>query len=43
MEEDIYALITPEACVERRITAGGPGRDRMQEAIAVYKQKLGME
>ena len=42
VEEDIYALITPEACVSRRKTQGGPAPEAMKKEIARYRELLGM-
>ncbi len=43
VEEDIYALITPEACVSRRKTQGGPAPEAMKKEIARYRVLLGMD
>ena len=43
VEEDIYALITPEACVSRRKTEGGPAPEAMAREIARYRALLGMD
>ena len=40
-EQDIYDSISLEACVERRITAGAPGKAAMDKVIAQYKELLG--
>ena len=42
VKEDIYEVITPEACVQKRQTTGAPGRAAMEQAIASYKEKLKM-
>ena len=38
IEEDIYDVITPEACVEARKTIGGPASERVNEQIAELKK-----
>ena len=43
VEEDIYSLITPEACVSRRNTEGGPAPEAMAQEIARYRIQLGMD
>ncbi len=42
-EEDVYSAISMETCVKRRVTAGAPGPDAMRRAIAVYRQRLGVQ
>ena len=39
-DEDIYAAISLETCVEKRLTYGAPGPERMREVIAEYKKIL---
>ncbi len=39
-EEDIFQAISLETCVNKRLTIGGPGPDRMKEVIALYKKAL---
>ena len=39
-EEDIYEAISMDTCVNKRITAGAPGRKAMLEAIGTYRQYL---
>lgn len=36
-EEDIYDAISMETCVNRRVTAGAPGKAAMEDAIGKYK------
>ncbi len=42
-EEDIYETISPEACVNRRLTTGAPGSEAMEQAIGKEKQYLDEE
>ena len=37
IEEDIYSVITTEACVEARKTSGGPASEKVMEQIAELK------
>lgn len=39
-EEDIYEAINLETCVNKRITAGAPGRQAMEETIAYYRKYM---
>lgn len=39
-EEDIYEAISMEACVERRLTDGAPGKEAMARAIAAEEAYL---
>ncbi|MBQ4483277.1 MAG: argininosuccinate lyase [Lachnospiraceae bacterium] len=39
-EEDIYEAISMKTCVESRLTAGAPGREKMMEAIGYYREYL---
>ncbi|MCR5774885.1 MAG: argininosuccinate lyase [Lachnospiraceae bacterium] len=39
-EEDIYEAISMKNCVEKRLTKGAPGRERMNEAIRFYRVYL---
>lgn len=39
-EEDIYEAISLEACVNKRITTGAPGRSAMEETIALYRKYM---
>lgn len=39
-DEDIYDAISLETCVNKRLTLGAPGPDRMQEVIALHKTYL---
>ena len=39
-EEDIYDAISMETCVNKRLTLGGPGKDVMEQVIALEKSYL---
>ncbi len=39
-EEDIYEAISLKTCVEKRLTFGAPGPERMREVIDVYRKML---
>lgn len=39
-EEDIYDAISMETCVNKRLTAGAPGKEAMERVIAVQKEYL---
>ena len=39
-EEDVYDAISLKACVDRRLTKGGPAKKAMEEAIARYEKIL---
>ena len=39
-EEDVYEAISMKTCVEKRITAGAPGRAAMENVIDKYHQYL---
>jgi argininosuccinate lyase len=39
-DEDIYEAISLETCVEKRLTAGAPGRESMHNVIKTSKQYL---
>ncbi len=39
-EDDIYEAISMKTCVESRLTAGAPGREKMMEAIGYYREYL---
>ncbi len=39
-EEDIYDAIRMETCVEKRLTAGAPGREAMQEELRKNREYL---
>ena len=41
-EKDIYDSIRMETCVERRNTAGAPGKKAMQDALNYYKNYLNL-
>ena len=38
IEEDIYSVITPAACVEVRKTDGGPASEKVNEQIVELRQ-----
>lgn len=38
IDEDIYSLITPQACVEARTTIGGPAESKVREQISELKK-----
>lgn len=39
-EEDIFDAISMETCVNKRVTAGAPGKTAMKQVIKLYKQYL---
>ena len=39
-EEDIYDAISMETCVNKRLTIGAPGKDAMEQVIAIEKEYL---
>lgn len=39
-EEDIFDAISLEACVNKRVTVGAPGKAAIKQAIKLYKQYL---
>ena len=39
-EEDIYEAIAMETCVNKRLTIGGPGKEAMEQVIAMEEQYL---
>ena len=39
-EADIYDAVSLETCVNKRLTLGAPGPDRMKEVIAIHKTYL---
>lgn len=39
-EADIYDAVSLETCVNKRLTLGAPGPDRMKEVIAMHKKYL---
>ena len=39
-EKDIYDAISMKTCVEKRLTKGAPGRERMLEAVRFYRVYL---
>ncbi|MCR5409987.1 MAG: argininosuccinate lyase [Lachnospiraceae bacterium] len=39
-DEGIYDAISLKTCVERRLTKGAPGKEKMAEAVAYYKDYL---
>ena len=40
-EEDIYEAISMETCVNKRVTAGAPGKAAMEAQIAACRKYLG--
>lgn len=39
-EEDIYEAISMETCVNKRMTIGAPGKEAMEQVIALHKKYL---
>ncbi|MCI9075728.1 MAG: argininosuccinate lyase [Dorea sp.] len=39
-EEDIFDAVSMETCVNKRLTAGAPGKKAMKQVIKLYKQYL---
>jgi argininosuccinate lyase len=39
-EQDIYAAISLETCVEKRLTVGAPGMDVMKEVVALNNEYM---
>ncbi len=39
-QEDIFEVISMEACVNRRLTAGAPGKEAVERVIALEKEYL---
>lgn len=39
-EEDIYEAISLETCVNKRMTVGAPGKEAMEQVIAIYRKYL---
>ncbi|MGN0341344.1 MAG: argininosuccinate lyase [Roseburia sp.] len=39
-EEDIYDAISMETCVNKRLTVGAPGKEAMENVIALHKEYL---
>ena len=39
-EEDVYEAVSLKTCVEKRLTAGGPGRAMMEQEIAASREYL---
>ncbi len=39
-EEDVYEAISMENCVNKRLTVGGPGKEAMEEVIAIERKYL---
>ncbi len=37
---DVYREISMDACVQKRVTVGGPGREAMEKVIDIYKKQL---
>lgn len=42
-EDDIYEAISLKTCVEKRLTAGAPGKSAMESVISVYEKYLNTE
>ena len=42
-DEDIYEAVSLETCVERRLTAGAPGRQEMEKVINIYRGYLAQD
>lgn len=42
-EEDVYEAISMETCVNKRLTIGGPGKEAMEQVIALEKEYLEAE
>ena len=42
-DEDIYEAVSMETCVERRLTAGAPGRQEMEKVINIYRGYLAQD
>jgi argininosuccinate lyase len=42
-EEDIYDAISMETCVNKRLTIGAPGREMMEQVIAIEEEYLAQE
>ncbi len=42
-EEDIYEAISLKTCVNKRLTLGGPGKEAMEQVIALEKEYLAAE
>lgn len=39
-DKDIYEAVSIETCVNRRLTTGAPGKEKMEEVIAIYRNEL---
>ena len=39
-EADVYDAISLKTCVDKRLTAGAPGREAMEKVIALNKKYL---
>ena len=39
-EEDIYDAISMDTCVNKRLTIGAPGKEAMDQVIAIEKEYL---
>ena len=39
-EQDIYDAISMETCVNKRLTVGAPGKEAMEQVIAIYEAYL---
>lgn len=42
-EEDIYEAVSLKTCVEKRLTVGAPGREAMEQVMALYREYLAEE
>ncbi|MCI8280712.1 MAG: argininosuccinate lyase [Lachnospiraceae bacterium] len=42
-EEDVFEAISMETCVNKRLTVGAPGREAMEQVIALEKEYLSKE
>ena len=39
-EEDVYDAVSMKTCVEKRLTLGAPGRQAMEQVIAINRKYL---
>ena len=42
-EEDVFDAISMETCVNKRLTIGAPGKDAMEQVIAIEEEYLAKE
>jgi len=42
-EEDVYEAVSLKTCVEKRLTAGAPGKEAMEKVIGLHKEYLAEE